>query len=237
MRCEEARSSLFDFADGMLSAAQRDQLTEHLDSCPDCARDYEAISDLALQASVWHELPAPRWQPPRVGSPLNLAAFQQWFPSLASAAALILVIGMYLQMPEFQVRSTATVAPQSVSDVTAAPAPGMMNTSLDTALNNNRQERQQELQALVALMRAEMDRRSEETEESLRYVIAHQIQGQREIDDLYRYIRKVSSMPASGSADQPVIGRAPADRMSVNRVSADKVPVEHKPVDVREQMQ
>ncbi len=38
-----------------------------------------------------------------------------------------------------------------------------------------------------------MDRRNEETEASIRYVISHQIQGQREIDYLYQYIQKVGS--------------------------------------------
>ncbi len=63
---------------------------------------------------------------------------------------------------------------------------------MQRALDTNRTQRQQELEVLVRLLKGEMDRRSLETEESLRYVIAHQIQGQRELDDLYERVQKIS---------------------------------------------
>ena len=44
----------------------------------------------------------------------------------------------------------------------------------------------------MRLLKAEMDRRSLETAESLRYVITHQIQEQRELDDLSLRIRQIS---------------------------------------------
>jgi hypothetical protein len=191
MRCEDARSQLFDYLDQTLAGRERADLAEHLDTCRSCQSDHETLSDLALQAEVWHELPAPRWQPPRVGNGFEFSSLQQWFPSLASALALILVAGLYLQSAE-----TALPAAGNGGQTAAkTPPAGQMtpvNASADARLISNRLERQQELQALVQLLRTEMDRRNEETEESLRYVIAHQLQGQQEIDDLYQYIRKVS---------------------------------------------
>ena len=191
MRCEEARFQLFDYVDQSLTGRERTTLVQHLDTCSSCRDDLESLTDLALQAEVWHDLPAPRWQPPRVGPGFDIGALQVWFPSLASALALILVTGLYLQPAR-----TALPSPDNSSQaMTATQLPGAVvpiSAGTDTLRVSNRLERQQELQALVQLLRTEMDRRNEETEESLRYVIAHQLQGQREIDDLYQYIRKVS---------------------------------------------
>ncbi len=208
MRCEQARAQLFEYADDSLPDAQRAAIAEHLEGCAGCRADYEGIVDLTLKAAVWHDVPAPRWQPPRVGTGVSLAAFQQWFPTLASAAALILVAGIYLRGPA-QAPGAATAPPGLTAQLPAevsAPMAGAAvpaRASIDALMSSNRLERQQELQALVQLLRAEMDRRSEETEESLRYVIAHQIQGQREIDDLYQYIRKVSAAGSLPSGQQP----------------------------------
>lgn len=190
MRCEDARLLLFEYVDRSLDNNSHEQFTEHLERCARCRSDLESLNSLSLQAQVWHDLPAPPWQAPAVGGRIDWSSIQQWFPSLASALALILVAGLYLQQPS---------TPQATGPVNAAqplPSAGAMtmpvSSSVDALMTSNRLERQQELQALVALLTAEMDRRNEETEESLRYVIAHQIQGQREIDDLYQYIRKVS---------------------------------------------
>ena len=190
MRCEDARLLLFDYVDRNLSNESSEQLNEHLEHCPHCRSDLESLTGLSLQAQVWHDLPAPPWQPPTVGGRVGWSSIQQWFPSLASALALILVAGLYLQQAATPQASGPITTTQSVpaADTMAIP----VSSSVDALMTSNRLERQQELQALVALLTAEMDRRNEETEESLRYVIAHQIQGQREIDDLYQYIRKVS---------------------------------------------
>lgn len=204
MQCEDARASLFEYADGSLSAAERERMTAHLEQCPSCAGDFEVITDLARQASVWHDEPVPDWRPPRVAPPAHLTGFRQWFPSLASALALILVISLYLQPQPAAVEPPSAATAGQPAGAPDTGGPGVINASLETALSRNRLERRQELQALVALLRAEMDQRSEETQESLRYVIAHQLQGQREIDDLYHYIRKVGGDPSADQRNEAV---------------------------------
>ena len=191
MRCEEARLMLFDYQDRTLSQTARTQLSEHLEHCAECRSDLESLNDLSLQAQVWHDLPAPPWQAPGVRGNFSWAGLQQWFPSLASAQALILVAGLYLQQPPPPAGLPADTSRRSAPPI-AGGAALPVGSNVEALQTSNRLERQQELQALVQLLTAEMDRRNEETEESLRYVIAHQIQGQREIDDLYQYIRKVS---------------------------------------------
>ena len=210
MRCEQARAHLFEYADETLPEHARSAVSAHLESCPACREDYESIVELTLRASVWHDVPAPRWQPPVIGGRLGLESFRLWFPSVASALALLLVVGLYLRpaAPEGigVPRQPVAGALERLPVQTGAALP--VNANLESMLTNNRLERQQELQALVQLLRAEMDRRSEETEESLRYVIAHQLQGQREIDDLYQYVRKVSA----GTSPPPTPAVTPGSR-------------------------
>jgi hypothetical protein len=186
---------LFDYQDRTLTERAQTQLNDHLEHCAECRSDLESLNDLSLQAEVWHDLPAPPWQAPGVRGTFSWDGLQQWFPSLASALALILVAGLYLQPPTLSMSAPAETARNTAAPAygaAAQPVAANADANMDTLLTNNRLERQQELQALVQLLTAEMDRRNEETQESLRYVIAHQIQGQREIDDLYQYIRKVS---------------------------------------------
>jgi hypothetical protein len=51
-------------------------------------------------------------------------------------------------------------------------------------LASSREARLQELQALSALFAAEMDRRSRETDDSLRYLLEYQLRDQQEIERL-----------------------------------------------------
>jgi hypothetical protein len=186
---------LFDYQDRILSRTSENQLSEHLEHCAECASDLQSLNDLTLQTQVWHDLPAPPWQAPGVQGNFSWGGLQQWFPSLASALALILVAGLYLQQPRQPAAlpaETGRFSTPPASGTAALPIRTNSATDIDALLTSNRLERQQELQALVQLLTAEMDRRNEETEESLRYVIAHQLQGQREIDDLYQYLRKAS---------------------------------------------
>jgi len=190
MRCEEVRLRLFDYTDGALAGRERSAVSEHLETCAVCRRDHEDILALERAREVWHDVPAPRWRPPLAPRRLDLSPFQQWFPSLASALALVLVVGLYFRPGETPMPPGAS---RPAAGSLVAPSALPASTTVETLLANNRQERQQELLALVQLLRADMDRRSEQTEESLRYVIAHQLQGQRDIDDLYRYVRKASA--------------------------------------------
>ncbi|MFB3105220.1 MAG: anti-sigma factor [Pseudomonadales bacterium] len=192
MHCEHVQSLLFEYADGLLAQDTRGEVSEHLTTCPHCSADHASILEMESQARVWHDLPAPAWQIPKIPSRVNFSQFTQWFPSLASAAALILVGVLYFKDPgsEPKLGLPPTSAPPN-SELVSLQNLDQRNL-MQTALDTNRAQRQQELEVLVRLLKGEMDRRSLETEESLRYVIAHQIQGQRELDDLYERVQKIS---------------------------------------------
>ena len=57
----------------------------------------------------------------------------------------------------------------------------------------NRAQREQELAALAATLKQEMDRRAFETEDSLRYLVTHQVQGERRLNDLVHFVGGLNS--------------------------------------------
>jgi len=185
MHCDQAETLMFDYVEDRLSHDMRMRVGDHLEGCASCQGLHNGILDMQAQARVWHDVAPPPWQLPRVPSRFDLSAVAQWFPSLASAVALILVIAIYFQQP----------GPSPTSGQPALPASTMAHTDTQPVLEHlrasSRDQRQGEMEALVRLLKAEMDRRSLETEESMRYVIAHQIQGQRELDDLSRQVQQI----------------------------------------------
>ncbi len=175
------------------------QVGEHLTTCSDCQADYNTITELRALAAGWHDEVPPNWQPPNVvssgGASLSLDWLRDWFPTGASATALVLVSVMFLREPEvLQVEPTdpASTAFAQFNSNTPQLSPAGEASLVQNVLDSARQQRQQELAALMTVMKAEMDRRTLETEESLRYVISHQMQGQQEIDDLQRRLQRVS---------------------------------------------
>ncbi len=198
MRCDQTQTLLFDYVDDRLADQVRMEVGDHLETCSDCHSDYQGILDLQAQANVWHELPVPKWQPPAIPARSLFGNFQQWFPSLASAAALLAVLAIYVGQPATgpapALNPVAETTYQNRGVPVGYPSSALYSTDpeLESLMLDNRSQRQEELQALVRLMRLEMDRRSEETEESLRYVITGQLQGQRDIDDLYDRLQQIN---------------------------------------------
>ncbi|TDJ33592.1 MAG: hypothetical protein E2O61_12050 [Gammaproteobacteria bacterium] len=192
MHCEHVQSLLFEYADGLLAQDTRGEVSEHLTTCPHCSADYASILEMESQARVWHDLPAPAWQVPKIPSRLDFSQFTQWFPSLASAAALVLVGALYFKDPGSEPKLALPPASAPLSTELVSLQDLEQRNLMQTALDTNRAQRQQELEALVRLLKGEMDRRSLETEESLRYVIRYQLQSQRDLDDLYERMQKIS---------------------------------------------
>ena len=84
------RSLLFDYADGLLDSATRRAVDERLEKDEELAADLAAIMDLRHQAEVWHPVAVPHWQPPTMQRHnLALDALRDWFPTVASAVALV----------------------------------------------------------------------------------------------------------------------------------------------------
>ena len=200
MQCEQTQDYLFDYLDDHLPADVRQAVDEHLDGCEACQAMYHTAFSMARYQNVWHEQPPPQWQPPRIERQRSSWAagwpdFFQWFPTLASTAALAFVALIYFDGrgsdQGFDLQAPLPSQPVSYA------AEARESMLVQNVLESSRTQRQKELEALVKLLKAAMDRRSLETEESLRYVIAHQVQEQAELDELRALVRKTLDEPVT----------------------------------------
>lgn len=183
MHCDEATARLLDLLDQPTDRASPSTTLEaHLSGCDECRALQEDIAARRAEARVWHDLEPPPWnpEPPRGHSDgYGLAAgwqrlVQLWLPLAASTAALLLAVSVYRQDAAAPLTTPLPDEPQ-LAELAGSPA-------AQALLAASRRERQQEMAALTALLKAELDRQEAQTEESLKYLISHQIQSQRELD-------------------------------------------------------
>jgi anti-sigma factor RsiW len=92
--CEEARARLDDFVDGLLDAAEREQMAEHLRGCAGCAREEAALRALlARAAALPAEVPPPADLWPGIERRLSAApASGTWLRYLAAAACVAVAL-------------------------------------------------------------------------------------------------------------------------------------------------
>ena len=204
MNCEEARSNLFELVEdaGGLAPGEREALQAHVAGCPTCSADVEAIRTWRQHAQAWRDEPTPRWNRPRIERPA-WRDWRGWFPVAASTAALALAV-------------IAVVGPRAATEDDAPPAvaaydPEVQRQFVDAALAQFREEldgrreadrsfvlqavmdaardqREEELTALAVFLKAEMDRRALQTDESLRYLITDQVRDRRRLEDLFQRV-------------------------------------------------
>ena len=196
MDCDEVRAKLVDYAEGLLPDAEARDLEASLANCEDCQSDLAAIAQFRTMATNWHDEVPKAWTIPALDRPSYLeqffSGFRQWFPTFASATALVLVTVMYVQPPVAD--EAANLPSRSPADYSNLPElPQATQAAFDNVLQNDRELRKQELQSLLEILTAEMNRRSLETEDSLRFLVSSQIEGQRELDHLYKQVEQLLS--------------------------------------------
>jgi len=199
MHCEHANPQLTEFAGGELAAAEHDAIESHMRECSQCQADYEAISQFTAMAQNWHDEMVPAWVPPRMPSRDWFENFRLWFPTAASTAALAMATLLFVQMPQ-TVGSLPTGQNLPPNYDSLPPLPQATKAAMvQSVMDGSRAQRQQELQALLQILKAEMDKRTIQTEESLRFVISTQLQGQQELDDLYQQVEAIMLNPEQTS--------------------------------------
>lgn len=113
MRCRQARGLLWEYAEGMLTPAQREQVERHLAGCEDCrqAAGQTAAAEQALHSlargELAPELPVPWPQ-------LNERPAWRWQPvaGLALLAAVVVVVALLAwPRPAARVQTTGPVTP------------------------------------------------------------------------------------------------------------------------------
>ncbi len=206
MNCEQARELLIEYAEGELSPAQRAQVEACLDSCEDCKADYAAIMQWHGMANNWHDEVVPNWKPAPVASGGGRDWFENlrlWFPTAASTAALAMATLLFIQMPQPGSGVLPSEQPVTANYEALPPLPQVTQAAqaalVQSVMEGSREQRAEELQALLKILKAEMDRRSIETEESLRFIISNQLQGQEELDALYKQVEAMMGGSTAGT--------------------------------------
>ncbi len=213
MNCEEARSSLFELVgeedrpERRLAPEERAALLEHVDGCPTCTADVEAIRAWRTRADGWQDVPVPRWRPSVIERP-PWRDWRMWFPVAASTAALALAVFAVVGSPGKP--GAAPVVAQHDREARQL----LVNEALErfraefesrqeldrtlllqAVVEATRTQREQELAALATVLTAEMDRRALAADESLRYLVTDQFHNSRRLDDLVRRVSTRGNPP------------------------------------------
>lgn len=202
MLCEHANPLLIDYAQNSLNDSLALEVETHVGTCPNCQTDLQAINMLSNMSQNWHDESVPAWQPTPVTSHGWLDNFRLWFPTAASTAALAMATLIFVQMP--QNNGTLPTSSQSASNFKALPElpQATQAAMVESVMQGSREQRQEELQILLKYLKAEMDRRTIETEDSLRFVITNQLQGQQELDELYLQVKDLVITADTRPADE-----------------------------------
>lgn len=59
MNCDRCSEILIDYMDGTLDAGQKDEVRNHLESCPECSREYEELGEIRRAVSLEDSAPVP----------------------------------------------------------------------------------------------------------------------------------------------------------------------------------
>jgi len=195
MLCEHANSQLVEYATRELPPDVHHEVEQHLASCETCQADYDAIAVWRTMASNWHDEVVPSWKPQPMPRRDIFENLRLWFPTAISTAALAMAALIFVQTP--QSNGTLPAGQPSAANYESLPhlPQATQAAMVQSVMDSSREQRQHELQALLKILKAEMDRRSIETEESLRFVISNQLQGQQELDELYRQVEAYTLNP------------------------------------------
>ena len=200
MLCEQANPQLIEYAERTLPHEVHSEVEAHLDTCETCQADFEAISQWRNMAGNWHDELVPNWKPAAMPGRDLFESLRLWFPTAASTAALAMATLIFVQMPQQSNGSLPTPQSTAASYEALPPLPQATQAAMvQSVMEGSREQRAQELQALLKILKAEMDRRSIETKESLRFIISNQLQGQQELDDLYKQVEVMMGSTSEGS--------------------------------------
>lgn len=211
MRCDRAREVLFEYRTGLLAAAEREEVAGHLNECEMCRRQLADLTSFEVTARDWQDLEPPLWDPRSVipGAPPGMARLAvRWLPL---AAALVLTVfvaagtefgrtpdGFYVRFgveepspPE--ARAEAATADELQSAIDRLRAQQSMEQELlrEALMTASSSQRRRELEAMLALVRAQLDEHAEDTRDSLRFVIDLQRRDQQRLSELDQQLQRI----------------------------------------------
>lgn len=210
MLCEQAGPRLVDLAEGELDAETAQALRAHVDDCDACSRDIDGVRRWREHAALWHEVAVPvgrhagAWRPP--SAPRERGPwFLQWFPVAASAAALAVALLLFFDPMRGGIDPNIAVGENDVQLLNVRFEQWRQEARerleieqpllVRAVLEASEAQRQAELEALVRIIKGEIDHQALAMEESFRTVITHQLEEQQRVDDLVRHVRYAGYEP------------------------------------------
>ena len=230
MNCDEAGPLLAELADGTLDAAAARRVQAHIEGCDDCFSLAATLGAWQRQPQAWEDLPAPMILLPHMPSRRQGWRLPSWptelrwwqlLPTAASLGALALAFVAFVRAGS----PDEALPTMAATPVPATPVPAnaqVLNATFDewqqdfqhrlevdqslivqAVMVANEDRRQRELDALARLLKAEMDRQALETDQSLRYVVAHQLKEQERVDQLAVQLQQIGWEPPPGLSLSP----------------------------------
>lgn len=209
--CEQCKEQLPSFVDGNLTSLQQQRLDQHLGHCEACNETLAQLWELQAFSSRWHDEPVPGWSRRKTFFTSNPLLFNiQWISSFASVLVLVLVVsqaqismkdgisfGTGTQVTRAELDNVLTSFEQSQKQQLEARVTSLANQQmasnqlmLRTVLSMSREERKEELTTLLTAWDYAQDQRTEQTEESIRLLLASQVEDKRNIDQINRLLKQ-----------------------------------------------
>ncbi len=200
MNCAECEDKLFEFNEGVLSPDEAAAVDAHLATCEDCSALLSDIWQMKLTASRWQvERPVP-WQKTS-GSVQNEWQLPQVIATAASIVAIVLVLAditLWGGEPTVTSEDLAALKTEILTDQDARfdkltdQQVESNQLLVRTLLETSRNERQEELTTLVNYWNASQAQYLQNTEDSLRYLLASQVEDERDIQQLNDALRSAT---------------------------------------------
>ncbi len=218
MRCEDSQLMLFEFAENQLQATDRQSIEQHLQTCDECAALLQDIWEMSLKSANWEDFtPPPASDMGHYVQPIRLP-WLQMVSAFASVLVLVLVIfrleitsndeglnisfggererinysaEMDARFKQFEEKNqaylTASFDKLSTQQLTSN------QLLLSTVLEASRNERRDDMNALMAVWNADQQRQNQLTEESLRFVLLNQARERRNIGNLSNILNNLTN--------------------------------------------
>ena len=206
LTCDQCESQLFEFHEGQLAPEQAARVDEHLQDCDACSRLLADIWQMSLVSTRWQDESALKWNR---GEHFESRRWQ--LPQLTAVAASVLAVVLVLTDTHitrtedgFRLRvgrdayvtsdelarfgetvktDQAAVIDQRFQRLTTQQA-ASNQLLLRSVLDTSREERKEDFSTLVSYLNATQAKRYQQTEEELRYLMASQIEDEKDIQQL-----------------------------------------------------
>ena len=212
--CETCQDQLFDYVDNKLTTAAHVRAEQHMETCAECRATLSDIWNMQSTASHWRESAPSTWDRKQYFDSTPWHVQLQWVASFASIVVLVLVLGEaristndgltiefgrdYISQEQLSQQLVSLQEDQQRQmDTSVGKLTSQQITTnqllLRSVLDTSRKERREELGTMLVLLEESQDQQTETTAESLRYLIASQLQDRKEIEDLNNALLQVNT--------------------------------------------